>query len=91
MDKSIKLQDVLLVCIDCNSQFIFSIGEQSFYKSKALSIPKRCSACRQKRKANLVPDENQFRGYREVGQMSTRYEFYHDGQEGSLDDELKQR
>lgn len=36
---------------DCQKIFIFSAGEQQFYKEKGLaSNPKRCQSCRNKRK-----------------------------------------
>jgi len=44
-------QDQLVVCVDCGAQFPFSAQEQSFYKERGYSPPKRCKACRAKRKA----------------------------------------
>lgn len=46
-------------CKDCGGSFIFTEGEQGYFKSKQLSEPKRCPACRAKRKATLVPDQRQ--------------------------------
>ena len=51
-----KTEDKELVCCDCGQAFTFSTGEQRYFLSKGLSIPKRCKACRQKRRASLVPD-----------------------------------
>jgi len=51
------LSDKTLRCIGCGAEFIFSIGEQRYFASKGLSTPKRCPECRQRRKRNLVPDE----------------------------------
>lgn len=39
-----------LVCMDCKSTFIFNSGEQQFFKMRGLTPPKRCPACRAKRK-----------------------------------------
>jgi len=40
-------QDRALSCRDCNEQFIFSGGEQSFFASKGLTNdPQRCPSCR---------------------------------------------
>ena len=39
-----------LVCTDCQSTFLFEIGEQRFYKMRGLTPPKRCPSCRAKRK-----------------------------------------
>jgi len=36
----------LLTCVDCGGEFIFTEGEQKFYKDKLLVPPKRCPACR---------------------------------------------
>ncbi len=44
-------QDRDLECADCGATFTFTAGEQEFYASKGYSNdPKRCPACRQKRK-----------------------------------------
>ena len=46
MDKEIK-------CVDCSGIFIFSAGEQDFYREKQLQDPKRCGDCRKiKARAN---------------------------------------
>lgn len=37
-------------CIDCSQNFILSSAEEVFYKSKDLSIPKRCKHCRKGKK-----------------------------------------
>ena len=45
--------DQNLTCIDCNTPFVFTVNEQEFYNSQnpPFSAPKRCKACRMKRKA----------------------------------------
>jgi CxxC-x17-CxxC domain-containing protein len=44
--------DESLSCVDCNSQFIFSSGEQQFFASKGFqNKPNRCPECRSARKA----------------------------------------
>ncbi len=41
------MEDKTLKCQDCGADFIFTVGEQEFYKEKQLaSEPKRCKACR---------------------------------------------
>jgi len=50
------MANIKLVCLDCKNTFVFSSGEQAYYQSKALSQPKRCRECRERRKATLVPD-----------------------------------
>ncbi len=45
-------QDLILKCQDCGGNFVFTVGEQQFYKSKGFTIPKRCKACRDAKKKN---------------------------------------
>lgn len=48
-----EFTDKTLVCQDCGEEFVFTAGEQAFYKEKGLEHePKRCKACRDKKKAN---------------------------------------
>jgi CxxC-x17-CxxC domain-containing protein len=43
----LSLADKTLVCRDCSSDFLFTIGEQEFFASKGLlHEPGRCPACR---------------------------------------------
>lgn len=39
-----------LICCDCGAPFEFTDGERDFYALKGLLPPKRCKACRMKRK-----------------------------------------
>ncbi|MDW8102280.1 MAG: CxxC-x17-CxxC domain-containing protein [Anaerolineae bacterium] len=44
-------EDLVLVCQDCGGRFLFSKDEQKSYARKNLKhIPKRCPACRKRRK-----------------------------------------
>ena len=70
--------NVSLDCCDCNESFTFSAGEQAFYHSKALSIPRRCPSCRRRRRDSLVPDNNQLFNQ-------------NNGQAGNTNDNNKQR
>ena len=46
------MQDKIIVCKDCGKEFTFTAGEQEFYAEKGFTNePKRCKACRDKRKA----------------------------------------
>ena len=38
-------------CKDCGNQLFMTYGEVDFYARKELHVPKRCKACRNKRKA----------------------------------------
>src|SRR5512136_2897984 len=44
--------DKILVCADCNQQFVFTASEQDFYAQRGFSDPKRCGPCRNARKAS---------------------------------------
>ncbi len=45
------MADKNLVCKDCNSEFVFTEGEQAFYKEKGFdNEPQRCPDCRRAKK-----------------------------------------
>ncbi|HHY25058.1 MAG TPA: hypothetical protein GX527_12650 [Clostridiaceae bacterium] len=47
------MADKTLVCKDCNEEFVFTEGEQEFYKEKGFeNEPQRCPDCRRARKQN---------------------------------------
>lgn len=45
-----KLEDKVLKCWECDKDFVWSVGEQEFFKKKEFSPPKRCLSCRDKRR-----------------------------------------
>ena len=49
-----EFQDKVLTCIDCGAQFIFTAGEQLFFRDKQFkNEPKRCKTCKSRRVAVL--------------------------------------
>lgn len=45
------MADKTLVCKDCSKEFVFTEGEQEFYKEKGFeNDPVRCPECRKARK-----------------------------------------
>ena len=50
------MKDEIFKCCECGETFVWNIGEQRFYASKGLTPPKRCPACRRRRRATLNPD-----------------------------------
>lgn len=42
--------DVTKVCIDCNTEFLFTVRDQEFYKVHGYVEPRRCYSCRKKKK-----------------------------------------
>lgn len=46
------LQDKTIQCVDCGEEFVFTAGEQEFYREHGLTnMPTRCRGCREARKA----------------------------------------
>lgn len=45
-----QFEDVVLECIDCGNSFVFSAGQQKFFKQHRLQQPKRCETCRERKK-----------------------------------------
>lgn len=44
-------RDIILRCIECGQEFVFTAGEQAFYADKGLlNEPRRCPECRAKRR-----------------------------------------
>ena len=49
------MEDKKIVCKDCGKEFIFTVGEQEFYKEKGFeNDPVRCRDCRRARKAQKM-------------------------------------
>lgn len=45
------MTDKTITCKDCGEEFVFTVGEQEFYKEKGFeNEPVRCPACRKARK-----------------------------------------
>lgn len=47
-DKYKDKEDITLTCVDCNSEFLYTAGEQKYFEEKGLYAPKRCHPCRKK-------------------------------------------
>ncbi|HEX8289226.1 MAG TPA: zinc-ribbon domain containing protein [Pyrinomonadaceae bacterium] len=48
-------EEQTILCIDCNTDFIWSVGEQTFYRDKGLkNPPKRCKECKQAKNERLA-------------------------------------
>jgi hypothetical protein len=49
--RNLLMADKALTCKDCNTEFVFTEGEQAFYKEKGFeNEPQRCPECRKARK-----------------------------------------
>ncbi|MBM6837528.1 zinc-ribbon domain-containing protein [Clostridium saudiense] len=52
------MEDKKIICKDCGKEFIFTVGEQEFYKEKGFeNDPVRCPECRKARKAQRANRE----------------------------------
>ena len=46
------IEDKTIKCVDCGEDFLFTVGEQEFYRDHGLThAPTRCRNCRESRKA----------------------------------------
>lgn len=53
------MADKNLTCRDCGKEFVFTEGEQAFYKEKGFeNEPQRCPECRKARKAQYNKNRN---------------------------------
>ena len=49
------MEDKKIICKDCGKEFIFTVGEQEFFKEKGFeNDPVRCPDCRRARKAQKM-------------------------------------
>ncbi|MEG1520406.1 MAG: zinc-ribbon domain-containing protein [Clostridia bacterium] len=56
------MADKTMKCKDCGCEFIFTEGEQAFYKEKGFeNEPTRCPNCRKARKSQRNNDRGNFR------------------------------
>ena len=49
-----EFEDTALTCIDCSTEFIWTAGEQIFFRDKSLlNPPKRCKECKKAKNRRL--------------------------------------
>ncbi len=49
-----EFEDIIISCVDCGEEFVWSCGEQEFFRDKGLkNSPKRCQECK-KAKAERI-------------------------------------
>ncbi len=54
-----ELEDRIITCIDCGADFVWTVGEQVFYRDKNLqNPPKRCKECKQAKNERLAAITN---------------------------------
>ena len=52
MDES-QYSDRAMLCLECGQTYTWQAGEQYYYASKHLLDPRRCPACRKRRKDSI--------------------------------------
>jgi CxxC-x17-CxxC domain-containing protein len=68
-----EFQDKVLKCTDCGADFIFTAGEQLFFRDKHFrNEPKRCKACKSKRVAVLTAAPSSREGPHYYSRTETR-------------------
>jgi len=68
-----EFQDKVLTCIDCGAEFVFTSGEQMFFRDKQFkNEPKRCKTCKSKRVAVLASTPPSHAGGRHYARVETR-------------------
>jgi CxxC-x17-CxxC domain-containing protein len=51
-----EFQDRIIKCSECGAEFVFTAGEQHFFRDKNFkNEPKRCKACKSKRQGGGSP------------------------------------
>ena len=54
-----ELIDTKIQCIDCSKDFVWTAGEQAFFRDKKLeNPPKRCKVCKKAKNERLAAIEN---------------------------------
>ena len=49
-----EIQDKRLMCVSCGREFVFTVGEQLFFREKGLTNdPKRCKQCKSRQVSEL--------------------------------------
>lgn len=50
-----EFEDMTILCIDCSTTFVWTVGEQAFFRDKnLLNPPKRCKECKQAKNERLA-------------------------------------
>lgn len=53
------MADITIKCKDCGKEFVFTEGEQEFYREKEFANPVRCKECRMALKLKKEQARNQ--------------------------------
>jgi hypothetical protein len=64
------MEDLLMVCIQCEEEFEFSVLEQKKYEDRGYDIPKRCPSCRKHKSRNMDSAEDRHYANRKRDSLS---------------------
>ncbi len=57
------MADKTIKCKTCGADFVFTEGEQEFYKEKNLNDPQSCADCRRAKKQARFDNKNSFKRF----------------------------
>lgn len=70
------MKDKIITCIQCESEFVFTVVEQARFLAQGFTKPKRCPECRKKKdRAIEINDKGKDKGKRKHGRRKDDYEF----------------
>lgn len=53
------MEDKTIECVECKSEFVFTVNEQKFYAEQGFNNePKRCAKCRAEKKKRMNNRDN---------------------------------
>ncbi len=69
-----EFDDISIICIDCEHPFIWTVGEQAFFRDKnLLNPPKRCKGCKRAKNRRLEAIEvSQLTGKRQRFEVNAK-------------------
>ncbi|HER00580.1 MAG TPA: cytochrome C551 [candidate division Zixibacteria bacterium] len=77
-----RLKDKILICVDCDEEFVFTVAAQEYFLEQGITEePKRCKSCymQLKKGKRLQQKENRKRGSynRHNGNSNGNYRHYY--------------
>ncbi len=59
-----QVTDMIIKCVDCGNDFVFTAGNQVYFADKGMAVPKRCDRCRLKRRTAIQRDSIEIKDQR---------------------------
>jgi hypothetical protein len=71
------MKDKTITCIQCESEFVFTVAEQARFLAHGFTKPRRCPECRKKKDRGIeINDNGKDKGKRKHGRRKDDLEFY---------------